>query len=37
MRFTKKGNIYKTIRLTGSQNNILGVSFSQDNKMEILE
>ena len=37
MRFTKKGNIYRIIRLTGSQDNILGVSFGEDNKMEILE
>lgn len=37
MRFTKKGNIYKIIRLTGSQDNILGVSFGEDNKMEIFE
>jgi hypothetical protein len=37
MRFTKKGNIYRIIQLTGSQDNILGVSFGEDNKMEILE
>ena len=37
MRFTKKGNIYRIIRLTGSQDNILGVSFGEDNKMEIVE
>jgi hypothetical protein len=37
MRFTKKGNIYRIIWLTGSQDNILGVSFGEDNKMEILE
>jgi hypothetical protein len=37
MRFTKKGNIYRIIRLPGSQDNILGVSFGEDNKMEILE
>jgi hypothetical protein len=37
MRFTKKGNIYRITRLTGSQDNILGVSFGEDNKMEILE
>jgi len=37
MRFTKKNNIYRIIRLTGSQDNILGVPFDEDNKMEILE
>ena len=37
MRFTKKDNIYRIIRLTGSQDNILGVAFGEDNKMEILE
>ena len=37
MRFTKKKYIYRIIRLTGSQDNILGVSFGEDNKMEILE
>jgi len=37
MRFTKKDNIYRIIRLSGSQDNILGVSFGEDNKMEILE
>ena len=29
MRFSKSGNIYKIIRITGSQDNILGISFSQ--------
>ena len=37
MRFTKKDNIYRIIRLTGSQDNILGVSFGEDNEMKILE
>jgi hypothetical protein len=37
MKFTKKDNIYKIIRITGSQNNILGVCFGDDNKMEIIE
>ena len=29
MRFSKTDNIYKTIRITGSQDNILGISFSE--------
>ena len=29
MRFSKTNDIYKIIRMTGSQNNILGVSFSE--------
>ena len=40
MRFTKKDNIYRILRLSGSQDNILGVSFSEnneDNKIEIVE
>lgn len=37
MRFTKKDNSYRVIRLTGLQNNILGISFGEDNKMEIFE
>ena len=37
MRFTKKDGIYRVIRITSSQNNILGVSFGTDNKMEIFE
>lgn len=34
MRFSKKGNIYKIIRITGSQDNILGISFSEKNKIQ---
>ena len=37
MKFTNKDNIYRIILITGSQNNILGVSFGDDNKMKILE
>lgn len=37
MRFTKKGNVYRAIRLTGIQNNILGVSFGETNEMKIIE
>ena len=33
MRFTKKYNISIIIRLTGSQDNILGVSFGEKNKL----
>jgi hypothetical protein len=40
MKFTKTQNIYKILCLTGSQNNILGVSFSQKNektKIQVVE
>ena len=38
MRFSKTGNIYKIIRITGSQDNILGISFGEDNdKVEVVE
>jgi hypothetical protein len=37
MWFTKKNDIYRVIRLSGSQDNILGVSFGEENKMEIIE
>ena len=30
MRFSKTNNIYKIIRITGSQDNILGISFGED-------
>ena len=30
MRFSKKNNIYQVIRITGSQDNILGISFAED-------
>lgn len=36
MRFTKKDNLSSIIRLTGLQDNILGVSFGNDNRMEII-
>ena len=31
MRFLKEGNIYKIIRITGSQDNILGLVFENNN------
>jgi hypothetical protein len=34
MRFLKKGPIYKIIRITGSQDNILGISFLEPNNTE---
>ena len=39
MRFTKKDGIYRIIRITSGQDNILGVSFdeSNSNKIEILQ
>jgi hypothetical protein len=35
MRFTRKDNMYRIIRLTGSQDNISDVSFDEDNKNNI--
>lgn len=32
MRFTKKDNIYRISRITGSQDNILGVYFTENGK-----
>ena len=32
MGFFKKNNIYRITRITGSQDNILGVTFDQKNK-----
>lgn len=41
MRFSKTDNIYKIIRITGAQDNILGVAFdarnNSDNNIEIIE
>lgn len=34
MRFSKTNDIYKIIRITGSQNNILGVSFYETDFLE---
>lgn len=34
MRFTKSDNIYKVIRITGSRDNILGVSFANEQKIK---
>jgi len=34
MRFSKTGNIYKIIRISGSQDNILGISFAETNSSE---
>jgi hypothetical protein len=36
MRFSKTDNIYKIIRITGSQDNILGISFGEDG-VEVIE
>mgnify|MGYP003449561107 FL=1 len=36
MRFSKTENIYKIIRITGSQDNILGISFGED-AVEVIE
>jgi hypothetical protein len=37
MRFTKKGDIYRIVRLTGSQDNILGVSFGATDQIKVVE
>ena len=41
MKFSKTDNIYKIIRITGSQDNILGVAFDDknknDNNIELIE
>ena len=36
MKFSKTDNIYKIIRITGSQDNILGISFGEDD-VEVIE
>jgi hypothetical protein len=36
MRFSKTDNIYKIIRITGSQDNILAISFGEDD-VEVIE
>jgi len=36
MRFSKKNNIYKVTRITGTQDNILGISFGEDD-VEVIE
>ena len=36
MRFSKTDNVYKIIRITGSQDNILGISFGEDD-IEVIE
>ena len=36
MRFSKTNNIYKIIRITGSQDNILGISFGEDD-IQVIE
>lgn len=33
MKFSKTGNIYKIVRITGSQDNILGISFVEKNSI----
>ena len=35
MRFTKKDNVYRISQVTGSQDNILGVCFSENNSNDI--
>jgi len=35
MQFTKKNNMYRISRVTGSQDNILGVCFSENNSSDI--
>ena len=41
MQFTKTNNIYKIIRITGSQDNILGISFAENpvkiDEIELIE
>ena len=41
MRFSKTNNIYKITRITGSQDNILGVAFddknNSNNDIEVIE
>lgn len=41
MEFSKEDNIYKVTRITGNQDNILGISFaeknSSDDNMEVVE
>jgi hypothetical protein len=34
MRFLKTNNIYKIIKITGSQDNILGISLIEKNSSE---
>jgi hypothetical protein len=34
MRFSKTGDIYKIIRITGSRDNILGISFGETNSIK---
>ena len=35
MRFTKKEEVYRISRITGSQNNILGVTFAENHEKNI--
>jgi len=37
MRFTRKINMYRISRITGSQDNILGICFSENNSSDIEE
>ena len=34
MRFSKTDNIYKILRITGSQDNILGISFAENDTIK---
>ena len=36
MRFSKTDNIYKIIKITGSQDNILGIYFGEDD-IEVID
>ena len=37
MRFTKKNNIYRIVRITGPEANILDGVYGEDDRMEIVE
>lgn len=37
MQFLKKDGIYRIIRLTGLQDNILDITFGETNEIEIFE
>ena len=36
MRFIKKGDVYRVVRLTGAQDNILGITFGKNQEVEII-
>ena len=37
MEFFKKNNVYQVIRITGSQDNILGVAFDNKNNSDNID